>query len=81
MIVVNINKFDATDPTCLLIEASTIQLKPGDWPAFIMVATHQNEKEAEGELFFRGEKITRGVEFGGYAYGNRRGHTLLIFND
>ncbi len=62
----------------LVTEASTLELRPGEWPDFIGVVDHDDQ----GFLFRRAEDIKNlGGDLGGVNYRTRDGMLLVVFND
>jgi hypothetical protein len=61
----------------LVSEASSMGLRPGDWPYFIGVV----DNSGAGFMFERSTEIIHNGEFGGYNYRTRAGAHLIVFND
>lgn len=65
------------DKMMLAAEASTLGLKPGEWPDFISVIN----SAGEGLLFQRERPSRTGGEFDGYWYVTQHGTYLHVLND
>ena len=81
MVMLVVNKAQTTlGDGGLVAEASTLGLKPGEWPDFIAVLND----DLKGYLFRRQHQPINNYpsnQFAGYVYVASRGEQLLVYND
>jgi hypothetical protein len=77
MHIANKSQVDVMDGR-LVAEASTLGLKPGEWPDLISVVNDNNE----GFLFAKSAPILHDGELGGYHYSDwMSGVNMTVLND